>query len=246
MQVPERVVLLTGGARRLGAVIARHLHRRGLSLVLHYRSSVEDAERLKAELEALRPRSVVLVQANILAQDAPTMLVDRAIQSFGRLDMLVNNASSFYETPMASASQEEWTDLIGTNLRAPFFLSQRAAPHLAQAHGAIVNIADIHGERPLKGYPIYSIAKAGLAMLTKSLARELAPDVRVNAVAPGAILWAQAGVDDREKQAILARIPQGQTGSPEDIAGAVAFLLLDAPYITGQVLAVDGGRSVVL
>jgi len=246
MQVRERVVLLTGGARRLGAVIARHLHQRGLSLVLHYRSSTEDAERLKAELESVRPHTVILVQADVLAHDAPALLVDRAIQGFGRLDMLVNNASSFYETPMASASEQDWADLIGTNLRAPFFLSQRAAPHLALAHGAIVNIVDIHAERPLKGYPIYSIAKAGLAMLTKSLARELAPDVRVNAVAPGAILWPQAGTSDGEKQEVLARIPQGQTGTAQDIAGAVAFLLLDAPYVTGQILAVDGGRSVVL
>ncbi|HUW97334.1 MAG TPA: pteridine reductase [Acidiferrobacter sp.] len=246
MQVRERVVLLTGGACRLGAVVARHLHERGLSLVLHYRSSVEDAERLKAELETVRPHTVALVQADILAQDAPALLVDRAIQSFGRLDMLVNNASSFYETPIGSASEQDWVDLIGTNLRAPFFLSQQAAPHLASAHGAIVNIVDIHAERPLKGYPIYSIAKAGLVMLTKSLARELAPDVRVNAVAPGAILWPEVGVSDGEKQEVLARIPRGQTGTPEDIAGAVTFLLLDAPYITGHVLAVDGGRSVVL
>ena len=246
MQVSERVVLLTGGARRLGAVIARRLHQRGLSLVLHYRSSKEDAMALQTELEVLRPHSVALVQADILAPEAPAWLVERAIERFGRLDFLVNNASSFYETPFKSATAQDWTDLMGTNVRAPFFLSQQAAPHLVHAQGAIVNIVDIHAERPLKGYPIYSIAKAGLAMLTKSLARELAPHVRVNAVAPGAILWAQAGVSDKEKQEVLSRIPQGQTGSPEDIAGAVVFLLLDAPYITGQVLAVDGGRSVVL
>lgn len=245
MQASERVVLLTGGARRLGAAMARHLHARGLSLVLHYRNSREDAVRLQAELEAVRPHTVALIAADILAEDAPARLVDEALSRFGRLDMLVNNASSFYETPVARATRADWEDLLGTNLRAPFFLSQRAAPYLAAARGAIVNIVDIHAERPLKAYPIYSIAKAGLAMLTQSLARELAPEVRVNGVAPGAILWAETGVDLQEREKVLTHIPQQRTGSPEDIAATVAFLLLDAPYVTGQILAVDGGRSIV-
>lgn len=246
MQASERVVLVTGGARRLGAAIARHLHARGLSLVLHYRNSREDALRLQAELEAARPDTVALISADILAEDAPARLVAEALAQFGRLDMLVNNASSFYETPVAQATPADWEDLLGTNLRAPFFLSQQAAPFLAAARGAIVNIVDIHAQRPLKGYPIYSIAKAGLAMLTQSLARELAPEVRVNGVAPGAILWAETGVDAQEQQEVLTRIPQQRTGSPEDIAATVAFLLLDAPYVTGQILAVDGGRSTVI
>jgi len=246
MQASERVVLLTGGARRLGAATARELHRRGLSLVLHYRSSHDDALRLQDELERIRPGTVALVAADILDEEAPRYLVDQALDRFGRLDMLVNNASSFYETPMSRASLGDWTDLLGTNLKAPFFLSQKASPHLAKAQGAIVNIVDIHAQRPLKGYPIYSIAKAGLAMLTQALARELAPDIRVNGVAPGVILWADGQVDPQERSTVLAGVPQGRMGTPEDIARTVAFLLLDAPYITGQILAVDGGRSVTL
>lgn len=246
MQGQERVVVLTGGAKRVGATIARRLHARGLSLVLHYRSSRKEAEQLKAELELARADTVALVQADLLHDGASALLVEQALQRFGRLDMLVNNASSFYETPLQIASPQDWTDLLGTNLRAPFFLSQQAAPHLLAAHGAIVNIIDIHAERPLKGYPLYSIAKAGLAMLTKSLALELAPHVRVNGIAPGAILWPAAGFPPEKQEEVLARIPRGQLGSAEDIAGAVAFLLLDSPYVTGQIWAVDGGRSMVL
>lgn len=246
MQGQERVVVLTGGAKRVGAAIARELHGRGLSLVLHYRSARKEAEQLKAELESVRAGSVVLAQADLLRDEAPAVLVERALQSFGRLDMLVNNASSFYETPLRTASPQDWTDLLGTNLRAPFFLCQQAAPHLLAAGGAIVNIIDIHAERPLKGYPLYSIAKAGLAMLTKSLALEMAPGVRVNGIAPGAILWPTAGFPPEKQQEVLERIPRGQLGSAEDIAATVAFLLLDSPYITGQIWAVDGGRSVVL
>lgn len=246
MQGQERVVVLTGGVKRVGATIARRLHERGLSLVLHYRSSSKEAEQLKAELESVRADTVALVQADLLHDEAPAMLVERAIQNFGRLDMLVNNASSFYETPLQAASPQDWTDLLGTNLRAPFFLSQQAAPHLLAACGAIVNIVDIHAERPLKNYPLYSIAKAGLAMLTKSLALELAPHVRVNAIAPGAIMWPTIGFPPEKQQEVLARVPRGQLGSAEDIAAAVAFLLLDSPYVTGQIWAVDGGRSIVL
>ncbi len=246
MQVSERVVLVTGGARRLGAAIVRQLHARGLSIVLHYRSSADEAGRLRAELESLRPDSVMLIRADILSEDAPRSLVDGALSHFGRLDMLVNNASTFYPTPMQQATVGQWDDLLGTNLRAPFFLSRSAAPYLADHGGAIVNLIDVHAARPLKEYPIYSIAKAGLAMLTQSLARELAPEVRVNGVAPGAILWPEVGADQAERERVLAQIPLHRTGSPEDIARAVTFLLLDAPYVTGQILAVDGGRSTVL
>jgi pteridine reductase len=242
----EPVVLVTGGARRLGAAIVRHLHARGLSVVVHYRSSVDEARRLKAELEALRPGTVALASVDILAPDAPRILVEAALERFGRLDMLVNNASTFYETPVDTASYAQWDDLMGTNLRAPFFLCQAAAPHLAAHSGAIVNLIDVHAQRPLKDFPIYSVAKAGLAMLTQSLARELAPRVRVNGVAPGAILWPEAGADEAERAQVLARIPLHRTGAPEDIARAVTFLLLDAPYVTGQILAVDGGRSTML
>ncbi len=247
MQVSdEPVVLVTGGARRLGAAIVRLLHARGLSIVVHYRSSADEARRLKAELEGVRPGTVAIVSADILAPDAPRALIEAALERFGRLDMLVNNASTFYETPFDTASLAQWDDLIGTNLRAPFFLGQYAAPHLAAHAGAIVNMIDVHAHRPLKDFPIYSVAKAGLAMLTQALARELAPRVRVNGVAPGAILWPEAGADEAERARALARIPLHRTGSPEDIARAVAFLLLDAPYVTGQVLAVDGGRSTML
>ncbi len=245
MQASERVVLVTGGARRLGAAMVRQLHARGLSIVLHYRSSTDEANRLRAELESARPGSVVLVRADILSDDAPRVLVDCALARFGRLDMLVNNASTFYPTPIQEATIGQWDDLLGTNLRAPFFLSRCAAPHLAAQGGAIVNLVDIHAARPLKDYPIYSIAKAGLAMLTQSLSRELAPKVRVNGVAPGAILWPEAGADEAERERVLAQIPLHRTGSPEDIARAAAYLLLDAPYVTGQILAVDGGRSTV-
>ncbi len=242
----EPVVLVTGGARRLGAAIVRHLHARGLSVVVHYRSSTDEARRLQAELEALRPGTVALVAADILAPDAPRVLVEAALARFGRLDLLVNNASTFYETPLDTAGYAHWDDLMGTNLRAPFFLCHSAAPHLAARAGAIVNMTDIHAHRPLKDFPIYSVAKAGLAMLTQSLARELAPRVRVNGVAPGAILWPEVGADEAERARVLARIPLHRTGAPEDIARAVAFLLLDAPYVTGQILAVDGGRSTML
>lgn len=246
MQGEQRVVLVTGGARRVGAAIVRALHGRGLAVVLHHRDAGPEARALKAELETQRPHSVVLAQADLLTAAAAATVVAAAMAAFGRLDMIVNNASSFYPTPLATATSGDWDDLIGTNVKAPFFLIQAAGAALAARGGAIVNIVDIHADRPLKGYPIYSIAKAGLVMLTKSLARELAPAVRVNAIAPGTILWPQHGVDDHQKREILARIPQRRSGDPADIAAACAFLLLDAPYVTGQVLAVDGGRSVVL
>ena len=242
-----KVVLITGGARRVGAEIARTLHAHGMNLVIHYRASKDDAHALQVELEKRRPQSVALVKGDLLKVVKLPGIVEEAVAAFGRLDALVNNASSFYPTPVGAATEEQWDDLIGTNLKAPFFLAQAAAPHLKKTHGCIVNIADIHAERPIKHYPIYSAAKAGLVMLTKSLARELAPEVRVNAIAPGTILWpeGEAEVSEAQKQEMLARIPLRRSGSPDDIARTALFLIRDAGYINGQIIAVCGGRTVV-
>ena len=241
-----KAALVTGGARRVGAAIARRLHAAGASVVLHYRDSATDADALAAELNAMRAKSAATVKAELLAPIAPRALVAAAIERFGRLDVLVNNASSFFPVAIGAVEASHWEELMGSNLRAPLFISQEAAPHLAKDAGSIVNIVDIHAERPLKGYPVYSVAKAGLAALTRSLALELAPQVRVNGVAPGAIAWPEDGqFDPDERRRILATTPLGRTGAPEDIAQAVHFLAC-APYVTGQILAVDGGRSIFL
>jgi pteridine reductase len=242
-----KAALITGGARRVGAEIARLLHAEGMNLVIHYRSSKDDAHVLKAELERARAGSVAVVQGDLLDTRRLTGMVEEATAAFRRLDALINNASSFYPTPVGSATEHQWDDLMGTNLKAPFFLAQAAWPHLRKTHGCIVSIADIHGERPIKRYPIYSAAKAGLVMLTKSLARELAPEVRVNAIAPGTILWpeGEAEVSAAQKQEMLARIPLKRSGTPSDIARTALFLIRDAGYVTGQVIAVCGGRTVV-
>jgi pteridine reductase len=241
-----RTALVTGGARRVGAAIARRLHAAGANVVLHYRDSASDADKLAADLNALRAKSAVTVKAELLAPIAPRALVSTALESFGRLDLLVNNASSFFPVEVGAIEASHFEELIGSNLRAPLFISQEAAPHLAEARGAIVNIVDIHAERPLKGYPVYSVAKAGLAALTRALALELAPEVRVNAVAPGTIAWPEDGqFEAEERQRILKTTPLGRIGSAEDIAQAVHFLAC-APYVTGQIIAVDGGRSIYL
>ena len=240
------VALVTGAARRIGAAIVRALHGAGHDVVLHYRRSREPAEALAGELEAGRAGSTLLVDAELLDEAAPTRLVEATLERFGRLDALVNNASTFYPTPVGSVTAAQWEDLMGTNLRAPFFIAQAAAPALGERGGGIVNLVDIHGTRPLAGHPVYSAAKAGLIMLTQSLAKELAPAVRVNGVAPGAILWAEHESDPDTQADILARTALGRLGRPEDIAGAVLYLLRDAPYVTGQVLAVDGGRTLNL
>jgi pteridine reductase len=239
----KQIALITGGAHRIGAELARALHAHGYDLVLHYRRSRAAAEQLAEELESRRARSVALVQAELLDPTALAPLVQTAIVRWGRLDLLVNNASSFYPTPIGSVTDAQWEELLGTNLKAPFFLAQAAAPHLRASGGCIVNIIDIHGERPLKDHAVYSIAKAGLVMLTKSLARELGPEVRVNGVAPGAILWPERGVSEAAQREILGRTALGRHGHPRDVAGAVLYLAREAGYMTGQILTVDGGRS---
>ncbi len=244
----NRVVLITGGARRVGAAISRLLHAGGANLLVHYRSSAVEARALQAELNAIRPDSVALVQANLLNIAHLPTLVNETVQRFGRLDVLVNNASSFFPTPVGDITEDTWDDLIGTNLKTPLFLSQAAAPHLRRSEGCIVNIVDIHADRPMKNYLVYNAAKGGLVSLTRSLARELGPEVRVNGVAPGAILWPEdeSWSDELARHRIIATTLLKRAGEPADIAKAVRFLVEDAPYVTGQILAVDGGRSVHL
>jgi pteridine reductase len=240
----HKTVLITGAARRVGASIARVLHAAGANLVLHYRSSAEDAAALERELNALRPDSARSVDCDLLEVAQLPQLVDSAGAAFGGLDVLINNASTFYPTPLGDITEIDWNDLIGTNLKAPLFLAQAAAPLLQAAQGLIVNVADIHGLRPLRRYPVYSIAKAGLIMLTKSLARELGPRVRVNAVAPGPVMWPEDGLDTALQENITQRTALKRIGSPEDVARACLYFASDAPYVTGQILAVDGGRSI--
>lgn len=241
--VNEPVVLITGGARRVGAVMARHLHAQGLRIALHYRHSAKAARQLQAELQEQREDSVLLLQADLLAVNKINHMLQTVIDVWGRLDVLINNASSFYPTAVGKVTEKDWDDLLGSNLKAPFFLSQAAAPHLAKHQGCIINLADIHAERPLKNHPVYSIAKAGLVTATKALARELGPQVRVNAIAPGAIMWPEADMDDLAKQRIISNTALKRHGEPLDIARTAWFLIKDAPYITGQIIAVDGGRT---
>jgi pteridine reductase len=241
--IAGKVALVTGAARRIGATIARALHDQGLNLVLHYRSSAAEAIELVQQLNRRRPHSAIALQADLQRGDDLPALIRQAESAWGRLDALVNNASSFFPTPVGTITAAQWDALIDSNLKAPLFLSQAAAPALAERQGCIINITDVHAERPLKGYCVYSVAKAGLVMLTKSLARELGPRVRVNAIAPGAILWPERELDADGKQAIIERTALKRQGTPEDIARAVSFLIRDGGYITGQVIAVDGGRS---
>jgi pteridine reductase len=236
------VALVTGSARRIGAAIARRLHAAGYDLALHYRGSADDAQALATELEGARADSTLLLQADLADFDRLPELVAKTIGRFGRLDALVNNASGFHPTPFGTTTPAQWDELFAINARAPFFLSQAAAPHLANANGAIVNIADIHAERPLRGHAVYAMSKAALLHMTRSLALELAPKVRVNAVSPGAILWPEGGKDPDAQAALLARTPLGRIGTPQEIAEAVLWLLQDARYCTGQTLHVDGGR----
>jgi pteridine reductase len=239
------VALITGAARRVGAKIVETLHAQGYRIALHYRHNLAAATQLSTQLNALRPDSVTVLQANFANVEECIRLGDTIADRFGRLDVLVNNASSFFPTPFGQVTVEMWHELQSSNLTGPFFLTQQVTPLLRAAEGCVVNIVDIHATRPLHNYPVYCIAKAGLVMLTKSLAKELGPHIRVNAIAPGAVLWPEQEnqLSSEEQQKIIAQTALARAGSPEDIAKTVLFLIQDAPYITGQILAVDGGRS---
>lgn len=237
------VALITGAARRVGATIARTLHTAGYDLALHCRRSRIELDALIAELEAVRPDSTLALHAELADTALLPGLVDAALERFGRLDGLVNNASAFYPTPLGTITPAHWDELFAANARAPLFLAQAAAPHLAARRGAIVNLIDIHAERPLARHSVYGMAKAALAMATRALALDLAPDVRVNGVAPGAVLWPEAGKVYADQQALIAQTPLQRIGTPDDVAGAVLWLLRDAPFVTGQIIRVDGGRS---
>jgi len=240
----NHVALITGAARRIGAAIARTLHAQGADVAIHYRESGEAANAVAADLNAIRANSAATFAADLNDLADRNHLVDDVRAWRSRLDILVNNASSFYPTPVGEITEEQWNDLVGTNLKAPLFLSQAALPALREARGVIINIVDVHSQRPLRNHAVYGPAKAGLAMLTRSLAKDLAPEVRVNGVSPGAILWPENGMSATTKDAILEQIPLGRAGTPEDVANAVLFLAKDADYVTGQIIAIDGGRSI--
>ncbi len=242
-QLADKVALVTGSGKRIGATIVRTLHANGARVAIHYRSSAVDAEALAAECNAERPDSAATFQADLL--DTPTLpALAEAVKNWaGRLDILVNNASSFYPTPLGTITEDQWDDLVGSNLKGPLFLSQACLPALKETRGVIINLVDIHSQRPLKDHHVYSPAKAALAMLTRGLAKDLGPEIRVNGVSPGAILWPTEGMTDDKKQKILGQVPLGRPGSPDDIAGCVLYLVRDATYVSGQIIAVDGGRS---
>ncbi|MDJ0759409.1 MAG: pteridine reductase [Woeseiaceae bacterium] len=239
-----KVALVTGSALRVGAAIVRELHQDGASVAIHYRSSSAPADALAAELNELRDGSARTFQADLLDTPKIAALIESVAAWKGRLDTVVNNASSFYPTPLNEITEDAWEDLVGSNLKAPLFVAKAAVPHLRETQGSLINIVDIHAQRPLKDHLIYGPAKAGLAMLTRSLAKDLGPEIRVNGVSPGAILWPEGGMADSAKASILEQIPLKRTGGPEDIAGCVLYLVRDADYVTGQIIAVDGGRSV--
>jgi len=237
-------VLVTGGGKRIGATIVRTLHEAGANVAIHYRSSAAEANELCSELSSRRENSCITLQADLNNLGAIDSMVASMVEVCGRIDALVNNASSFYPTPLGSITATEWDDLIGSNLKAPLFLSQAVLPHLRASHGTIINLVDIHAERPLRDHVVYGPAKVGLAMLTRSLARDLGPDIRVNGVSPGAILWPDEDMSEKAKASIVRQVPLKRSGEPADIARTILFLLRDAPYITGQIIAVDGGRSI--
>ncbi|MEI6544311.1 MAG: pteridine reductase [Methylococcales bacterium] len=239
----QKNVLITGAAKRIGAACARLLHSEGYNVFLHYKSSKEAAFLLCQELNSLRINSARMMQADLLDSSQLEALANEACLAWGGIDVLVNNASSFYPTAMSEVNDQQWDDLIGSNLKAPFFLAKLLVDTLVKNQGCIVNLVDIHAERGLKGYPVYSIAKAGLVAMTKVLAKELGPDIRVNAIAPGAIIWPETLESEQQQQEILQRVVLKRQGQPEDIAKAVRFLIQDADYITGQILTVDGGRT---
>jgi len=240
------VALITGAARRVGATIARTLHAAGYDLALHYRHSSAPMQSLCAELEAARAGSTLAIAAELADTERLPDIVQLCTTRFGRLDALVNNASTFFPTPIGKISAVQWDDLFASNARAPLFLAQAAAPHLRAARGAIVNLVDIYAQRPLAGHPVYCMAKAALAMMTLALAKELAPEIRVNGVAPGAVLWPESGKAYADQAELIARTPLERAGAPEDVAAAVLYLLRDAKFTTGQILNVDGGRSLAI
>jgi pteridine reductase len=239
-----KAVLITGAARRVGATIARTLQAAGANVMIHYRNSEDEARALCRELNTLRGGSAAVTDGDLLETKQLGAIVDATLKTFGQLDVLINNASTFYPTPFGEITEDHWNDLLGTNLKAPLFLAQAVAPALRRAHGLILNIADIHGMRPLRRYTTYSVAKAGLIMLTKSLARELGPSVRVNAISPGPVMWPEQRADQALQKKIVERTQLKRPGTPEDVARAALFFCAGAPYVTGQILAVDGGRSV--
>ncbi len=239
-----KTVLVTGAAKRIGASLVSEFHRAGASLFIHFRSSADQATALATKLNGHRPGSAFTLQADLNKPDAPTQLIDEIKQSTGRLDVLVNNASDFFATPLGSVTQSDWDSLINSNLRGPFFLSQAAAPLLRSSRGLILNILDIHASKPLRDHSVYCMAKAGLSMMTRALAQDLAPEIRVNGIAPGAIVWPEQNISEQERQRIVSQTPMGRTGDVADISGLAVFLATDAEFITGQVIAVDGGRSV--
>ncbi len=238
-----KVIMITGAARRIGAELVRYLHQSGMNIILHYRSSKKDATALANKLNAQRPDSVKLLQGDLKEYANIPNLIKKAVSLFNDIDVLINNASSFFPTDLNEIDEDIWEDLIGVNLKAPLFLTQAIAPHLKSSNGCIINIVDIHADRPLKDYPLYCIAKAGLVMLTKSMARELAPEVRVNGIAPGAIMWPEVEHYEGMHQEIISRTALKREGSPKDIADTALFLINHANYITGQIIAVDGGRT---
>jgi pteridine reductase len=239
----QPVALITGAGRRVGAVIARTLHAAGYDLALHYRHSTDEARTLADDLEMQRSGSTLLLQAELA--DLPTLpaMIEQLLAHYGRLDALVNNASAFFPTPLGTATVEQWNALFASNAQAPFFLSQAAIPALRQSRGSIVNMIDIYAERPLAEHPLYCMAKAALAAMTRSLALDLGPEIRVNGIAPGAVLWPGDGKAYDDQQAMLVRTPLQRAGSPDDVASAVLWLLRDAPFVTGQIIRVDGGRT---
>ena len=239
-----KVVLVTGAARRIGAAIVTRLHENGARVAIHHHGSTDAADALAQRLNTVRPQSAATFQADLLDTERLAPLIDDVVAWGGRLDGLINNASTFYPTPVGTITEDHWTDLMGSNLKAPLFLSQAAVPHLQRHQGAIVNLVDIHAQRPLRNHPVYGPAKAGLAMLTRALAKDLAPAIRVNGVSPGAILWPEEGMSDSAQQTILRQVPLERPGDRADIAGCVLYLLRDANYVTGQIIAVDGGRSI--
>jgi len=240
----DNVVLVTGAARRIGAAIVTRLQQNGARVAIHYRDSAAAADELATSLNRQREDSAATFRADLLNTDDISALLAAVIAWGGRLDGLINNASTFYPTPVGTITEEHWNELVGSNFKAPLFLSQEAVPHLRDTGGSIVNIVDIHAQRPLRDHPVYGPAKAALGMLTRSLAKDLAPDIRVNGVSPGAILWPEDGMTESVQKTILRQVPMERAGSPEDVAGCVLYLLRDADYVTGQIIAVDGGRSI--